>query len=322
MIGKTIIAACMLLAPVALAAGAEASLLLHLPREVRVTGGSELQLADLGVLRGRDETLLAKAATIAMGRAPLAGEQLAFDRRTILSRLAACGIDKRAVTLTGAEQVAVTRNETLIAGEKLLAAAKTLLRERASENGWSWRLARGSDSLVAPTLDPIELTARLVETPADGCQTVEVAAVASGRRVAAAELLFRKVYEVRQSIARREIAAGELLTGDNVEVRVVASESHDPVAWVSPFGQTTVRDVPAGSVIVPSLLRAAAAVKVVDRNATVQMRIEGEGFTMTALGVALEDGRAGELIRVRNADSKRIVTARVAGDGTVLPVYE
>jgi len=68
-------------------------------------------------------------------------------------------------------------------------------------------------------------------------------------------------------------------------------------------------------------LKAQRPAVVVRRNKTVQMRIQGLGFIIVATGQALEDGRPGELIKVRNADSKRIITARVGFDGTVSPVY-
>ena len=49
---------------------------------------------------------------------------------------------------------------------------------------------------------------------------------------------------------------------------------------------------------------------------------ERPGFTISGTGLALQDGRPGDFIRVRNVDSKRIVVAKVTADGTVAPVIE
>ena len=63
-----------------------------------------------------------------------------------------------------------------------------------------------------------------------------------------------------------------------------------------------------------------AVEKIISRNDTVTMKIEGDGFTITALGQALDDGRSGAFIRVRNVDSGRIVVGKVKSDGSVEPV--
>ena len=69
------------------------------------------------------------------------------------------------------------------------------------------------------------------------------------------------------------------------------------------------------------MVRPAKGEVLVRRNKSVVMRIAGNCFQVTALGQALEDGREGDLIRVRNADSKRVVVAKVTDDGTVQPVF-
>jgi flagella basal body P-ring formation protein FlgA len=57
------------------------------------------------------------------------------------------------------------------------------------------------------------------------------------------------------------------------------------------------------------------------RNQKVVIRIDGPGFLITALGKAMQDGRAGEYIKVRNADSQRIILVKVKEDGSVEPVF-
>ncbi len=46
----------------------------------------------------------------------------------------------------------------------------------------------------------------------------------------------------------------------------------------------------------------------------------GKGFVISGVGQAMESGRVGDLIRVRNIDSKRIIIVRIAGDGTGTPL--
>jgi hypothetical protein len=65
---------------------------------------------------------------------------------------------------------------------------------------------------------------------------------------------------------------------------------------------------------------AAETPKVVFRNQPVAIEVEMPGLKVTAAGLPLEDGRAGQCIKVRNLDSKRDIIARVRPDGTVSPV--
>jgi flagella basal body P-ring formation protein FlgA len=58
---------------------------------------------------------------------------------------------------------------------------------------------------------------------------------------------------------------------------------------------------------------------VVARNQTVAIRVERPGLLITAVGKAMEDGKAGEYIRVRNVDSQRIILAKINADASVEP---
>jgi flagella basal body P-ring formation protein FlgA len=42
---------------------------------------------------------------------------------------------------------------------------------------------------------------------------------------------------------------------------------------------------------------------------------------VTATGKAMEKGRLGECIKVKNIDSQRVILAKVNEDGTVEPVF-
>jgi flagella basal body P-ring formation protein FlgA len=59
---------------------------------------------------------------------------------------------------------------------------------------------------------------------------------------------------------------------------------------------------------------------IVKRNQNVVIRIEKPGFLITAAGKSIQDGRAGEYIKVRNMDSQRIILVRISEDGSVEPV--
>ncbi len=298
------------------------ALRMHLPRTVRVRGES-LSLGLIGVIRGSDAKLLKKVSDIPMGRIPWSGEKITIDRRTILSRLATAGVSPSMVRITGAEKVAVLLDETTFEAKKLVRSAEAFLKKtRPGPAGCSWRLVRQPKDLKVPTEQNIQLKPRLGKAAMKRYVTVVVAAVGGERELGRTKILFRLVYPMRQAVAIRDIASGETFTSKNTVVRVVSADRKPTGNWTSPFGLVAARDISAGKVIRTGLMKAKKPAIVVRRKQTVQMKVVGLGFVVTGVGKALSDGRVGDLIKVQNIDSKRIVTARVAFDGTVRPIYE
>ena len=58
----------------------------------------------------------------------------------------------------------------------------------------------------------------------------------------------------------------------------------------------------------------------VKRRQSVVIRLENLGLMVSAMGVAHEDGSVGDVIKVINADSKRVIMAQINADGSVAPV--
>jgi hypothetical protein len=60
---------------------------------------------------------------------------------------------------------------------------------------------------------------------------------------------------------------------------------------------------------------------IIERNQNVCIRIDKGGLVVTASGKAMQPGKSGEKIKVRNIDSQRVILAKVNEDGTVEPVF-
>jgi flagella basal body P-ring formation protein FlgA len=170
-----------------------------------------------------------------------------------------------------------------------------------------------------PAGEKISLKSRLASGAPAGYVKVEVSAIGDKHERARIAILFKLVHPVRQTVATKDIAVGQVITPDNAKIKIVHVESRPRSGWTSLYGMRAARTIPIGRVIQPGMVRANRPAIVVRRNQRVTMNIEGIGFTVTAIGQALQDGRPGELIKVRNIDSKRIISAKVAFDGTVVP---
>ena len=313
--------AVLLAAAAGAAAAAEPALQVHLPRAVQVEGEA-LTLGAVSVVRSGNAALAGSASAVPLGRAPLPKEEIVLDRPTILGRLGASGIAASDVLVSGADKVVVRRKEaTWPAADLVKEAEACLAKNRPSPEGSAWRVIRPPQPVVGPSGREMRLEARLVPQDVAGEAKVEVAVMVDGRREAVQTVLFRLSYVQREAVAARDIPAGAVMTGENVTIRTVPSDSPPPVDWAPPLGQVAAQTIRQGAVI-RSPRRPPGAAVAVRRSETVIMRIQGAGFLLTGLGQALEDGRPGSLIKVRNTDSSRVVMAKVAADGTVEPVFD
>ncbi len=297
------------------------ALRVHLPRTVSVDG-ERLCLGVISLVRADDDALARKVSAIAMGRAPWSKEKLVINRPTILGRLATHGVSRDEVGFSGAEKVVVTRNEEVVKSGRIVNAAEAFLATtRPAPNGCRWRLICPPNDLYAPAGSDVLFKPRMVPHGARGEAKVEVMVTAAGKTLAGSRVVFRMAYRNRRLVAKRDILPGGVITPENTKLHTTTADNPEPVDWAAPYGQRAIRIIPAGAAVRRGMVRPARAEVLVRRNKSVVMRIAANCFQITTLGQALEDGREGDFIRVRNVDSKRIVVAKVADDGTVQPVF-
>jgi flagella basal body P-ring formation protein FlgA len=323
------IRSCLLLATLLLAAspslaGETPAVRVYVPRSIAVSAAA-LRLDAVCVVQCPDEALAKLASAATLGRSPLSGETIVIDRKTILSQLAAAGIAAARVEFAGTAQVSVTRSEKTVAPGPLVQAAEEFLRANAPlPQGTLYQVMENPKAIVV-TADPenLEFRPRLAKESAPGTVKVEVVVSADGKELGTREVTFKLSYPRKEMVATREIAAGGVVTPENAKVQIVPSDQSAPQEPAVAFGATVVVPVRAGAVLQASMLRpAAAATPAVRRNQNVVMKIQTAQFTISSVGLALQDGRAGDVIKVQNADTRKVVNARIAPDGTVSPLFE
>ena len=74
------------------------------------------------------------------------------------------------------------------------------------------------------------------------------------------------------------------------------------------------RPIPAEQIMSPALVDPA---KMVNRGEKVMIIAEGPGISIRASGKAMEDGAYGELIRVKNTNSNKVVEGRITAPGLI-----
>ena len=297
----------------------DTGLKIYLPREVTIKD-SNLILGRVSIIQG-SESLAAKANEIPLGKISLPGQKIILDRSTILGRLACNGIPISKVTLTGSEKITVNQQNHTVSSNAFVSLAESFLEKNPPDNTvCKWNPIREpKDFIVSEGSKDIKLIPRLVQTGVKDQARVEIAVLSENKKIGVRQVTFSLVHECHQVVTKDDIPAGGVISPQNIKIEKIQSNDPEPAGWKPPYGLIAKRPLPAGTVLVPNMLESLESPVILKRNQNVIIRIETPGFLVTAMGIALQDGRAGDYIKVRNMDSQRIILARIKEDGTVEP---
>jgi flagella basal body P-ring formation protein FlgA len=299
----------------------DSSLQVYLPREVTIKDNI-LKLGNIGVVRG-PQALVTKANDIMLGRLSVPGQEIVIERNVVLSRLAACGIPASQVTMQGAEKITVRQRQNIIGADEFVKMAESFLKENFtgdSISGWN-PVRKPKDLVISNPGKNIRFSSEFIQKGARNQVAVKITVFSDNKQIATRDVTFSLKYNNRTAVAIVDIPAGTIIDSENVKIEKNMSNFPEPEDWKPPYGLVAKRTLPAETVIQSHMLGAAQSPVVVKRNQNVVIRIEKPGFIITALGKAIEDGKVGEYVKIRNIDSQRIIVAKINSDMTVEPVF-
>lgn len=251
-------------------------------------GKSVVTVGDVALVSGGDADARARVARIDLAELKAREPGVTVGRRAVEYRLVLAGFEPAAVRVTGAERAAVTVARRAVTLEEVTAAARAeVLRP----------FTNPAEAVAVELAVPVVV--KLPEVPAD--ERAVITARPRGRPGATGRV------QVDMAVA----VGGETLLSFAVHLEV------------RPVGRPGAAVVPAGGVVPPVPLVAAGGTQfasadpVVRPRQRVEMRVTSGGLTVTAAGEAQQAGKLGQIILVQNVDSKKTVSARVTGPGTV-----
>ncbi|HBG78609.1 MAG TPA: flagella basal body P-ring formation protein FlgA [Phycisphaerales bacterium] len=298
----------------------DGGLQVYLPRDVKIDSPTPT-LGQIAILSG-DEAMVQAASSIAMGQLALVNQRLIIDRPTILSRLASSGVSASRVKFAGAEKVAVSLKNTIISSEKIIQTATDCMKAAAGENKISkWTLTRPPQDLLLGELKA-NITLKASQSLVQPNVVRVLVEVFADDKLAGKQFVdFRVKYSASRIVAAADIARDSIITRENTTVQNVEADSRQIGEQTAFFGMTARGDIKQGTAIADNMLYNPKPQTVVKRNQNVVIKIESSAVMITATGKAMDDGMAGEIIKVQNNDSKRIIMAKVNADGSVEPVF-
>ena len=251
-------------------------------------GKSVVTVGDVALVSGGDADARARVARIDLAELKAREPGVTVGRRAVEYRLVLAGFEPAAVRVTGAERAAVTVARRAVTLEEVTAAARAeVLRP----------FTNPAEAVAVELAVPVVV--KLPDVPAD--ERAVITARPRGRPGATGRV------QVDMAVA----VGGETLLSFAVHLEV------------RPVGRPGAAVVPAGGVVPPVPLVAAGGTQfasaelLIRPRQRVEMRVTSGGLTVTAAGEAQQAGKLGQIILVQNVDSKKTVSARVTGPGTV-----
>jgi flagella basal body P-ring formation protein FlgA len=227
---------------------------------------------------------------------PRPGLALHVSREQVVHRLNLAGIDQSLWQVHGAKSVSVAMPTIEDYNVQLAAPRRAPIR-------------------VAGSRENIRLEARVrAARSLIGRVQVIVAVLTNEKSQQEIPVNFDVQFVQTIAVAKQRIDRGQTITSDSVTLERRPVDAADALpAPTSLVGSKAKRTILPTQIIASADLELAAEDNpvLVKQRDVVKMRVQAGGLHVSAAGEALQDGRAGQMIRVRNVDSQSIVLGRV-----------
>jgi flagella basal body P-ring formation protein FlgA len=280
----------------------------------------------MAAVEGGPAWLRQKIAALDVADVPAVGRTVAVSRNQLALRLRLAGIDADCFRVEGPAQARVQ----LAAGEltevEVLKTAEKAVLQRLQANPGDVEL-RLVEELRLPTVrvntgDVVRLRGDCpLGSVAVGKTRVNVTVLVNGMQRGVVSVALELCLYRHVAVAARPIAAGQAVQSEDLrsERRLVTPGDRSVAYSDQLLGHHVMRAVVAGQVLTTTdldlpLQEDQVAIKARDR---VRLVATVGGMNVQAMGEALEDGRLGQMVRVRNVDSNKVVSGRVVGRSTV-----
>lgn len=311
-----------------LAAAAETEPLVVTLRAAATASGSQVTIGDLADLQGESNAERQRIAALDLTELPLSSQPILVSRQQIDFRLQLAGLAAGAYRLEGPRYIRVSRP----AGEGLEAKIEAVARQ-ALESKLAGQVKDVSLELAqAISLPPLKAEAADIYLEGEvrspvlpPCRVaVEVSIYVRGARVNGVIVYLDVKNLAPVPVAVRRIEIGEVFSSDNVRLEHVSVENPQRAAVAADglMGRHARRPVSAGRPVEPDDVESDTPAAIVIHPSDLVHLIATVGpLQVKTRGEALQSGRVGQLIQVRNLESTNTVTGRVVDRSTVEVEY-
>ena len=295
-----------------------ASIVITVPPEAQVPG-PQITLGDVVEIQGEPADTVARMRQVLLGQAPPAGVERLLSKNTLITQLKHQGLWTQEIQFQGALQIRVMRASQRLDPQHMETVVRQALSRRLPQTAppTSIRDIRGLGPVSVP-LGPVQyevtVPGRTMERGSTAFTlTIQVAGKVEKQLHGTATLaVTQEVVSLVRPVAQGEIITPEAVARTQVQVtqplRQVATQPEDVI------GKRARRSL-AGNA--PLATQDVTTVPVVHRGDMVNIVLESPLIKVSTPGEALETGKPGDTIRVKNTSSNREIRAQVIDKQTV-----
>jgi flagella basal body P-ring formation protein FlgA len=259
---------------------------------------------------------LADNAQREIAMAPAAGRSIVFDADYLLRIAHAYKIDWR--PMPGEESSIVTRASRVVKAEEVRQALFATLSRRVGSGRLQLELDNRALSIEVPASVTSEVEIEnLYYAGSQGRFTADVVVGGVGPDSRRVLVSGRALTVIEVPVLVRRVAPGELITAADLSwIEVNGSQIAGDVAGSA---QELVGHTPRRTLAInqPVLARDVQMPRLVTKGSLVTVVLQTPTMLLTAQGRAMQDGSKGEVIRITNTQSNRIIDALVVGSNQV-----
>lgn len=284
--------------------------------------GPKIEMGELINVKGPDAELVKRIQSIELGAVPWPGSLLTISRAGIRTRLRQHQVDISQIEFRGARETVVTTKSVKIKGSDIVTAARDYIlgnmpwdrkeviietsrfpKDRVIPEGVEKELHFQVTSLSRNSfLGPIQLSVGLY---VDKQLYVSIPLSLTVR-------VFKEVVIANRTVSRKEILTRKVLSLKRSDITYLPRNILTDISAVE--GKVAERFIPANTVLTGSMIGVPLAVK---RGNIVTLLLADDLISIVTKGKAMENGRVGEVIRVKNLDSRKDVYGKVVDSQTI-----
>lgn len=275
----------------------------------------EIALGDIADFDEDSETSRA-LATRTVGQAGQPGQDVTLDAAAIIRQMAATPDLPADILWSGASAIKVHRNGITIGTEKIQEFLDAYFAGHNAELPKE-DIRFVIDKLPVPFVLPAgELKCEVFPSDPDIIGSSRFSMIFTVDGKVRKNISLPGHFEASVAVAAGQLPKGAVLASQHIamEVRAITALKQPCLDPSLLIGKITLKTIKAGAAIELSAVQAPPLVR---KGEVVKIVLNRDGISLSTLGVAKADGAKGEIIRVQNTNSNKILQCRVTAAGLV-----
>lgn len=292
---------------------------IFIPEQVFVNK-AQLTLGDIAEIIGADNAKVETLKKVNLGSAPSPGSRMVLNNELLGMRISAASLNYNDVTWYIPDNITIIAKSQTISGQELLVTAQNYIKSNIPQAITDYTIENVNlpqDLLIREgtvTLKPVLPYGVRYNAPTN----VFINVMLDDVLVKKVELRFNvKRYE-QVVVLTNPLMPNQIITGADLAI-VRVDISKIPQGYINDInkiiGKVVLRVLAAETVLNTGMLYNPI---IINKASTVEIVYQNNGIEVRAVGTALQDGREGEMIRVQNEVSKKIISGLVLDKNTVL----